>query len=96
MLSAEDVLKLIAGHPHVMGVLDSGACAIQHVSKRNVDGPDERLDTCPCGRKLPSEVLSGDVAGARERDLGGGQYISSTTHTLADLVREAVGEEPPE
>lgn len=79
MLTAEQVLKVIAGHPHAMGTLDGGPCAIQHVSVRNADGPDERLDSCPCSRK---------AAGA---DLGGGQYISSETHTVADLVRDALG-----
>ena len=92
MMKTNDVLKFLAGNPHVMGVLDGGACAIQHVSKRVTDGPDERLDDCPCDRKIaPAEVL-GDMSDAqRLRELGNGHYVSSPTHTLADLVRDVTG-----
>ena len=83
MLSAEDVLKVLAANPHVMGVLGGGACAIQHVSTRVANGPDKRLDACPCDR----QVDVGDVI-----NLGGGQYVSSETHTLADLVRDVMGD----
>ncbi len=88
-LKADDVLRLIAEHPHVMGTLDSGTCAIEHVSERNADGADKRLDACPCDRKF----AKGDLAamGEAERkllELGEGQYISSPRHTLGDLVRD--------
>lgn len=82
-LKAEDVLRLLAEHPHVMGTLDSGTCAIEHVSLRDPDGPDKRLDSCPCGRVL--------AKGEAVPELGGGQYVSSPRHTLADLVRDVVG-----
>jgi hypothetical protein len=87
VLTAEQVLRVIAEHPYVMGVLDGGPCAIQHVSERVTDGPDKRLDGCPCSRKL---------ADGEPRQLGGGQYISSADHTLGDLVRDALAAEPPE
>jgi hypothetical protein len=91
-LKADDVLALIAKHPHVMGTLDSGTCAIEHVSRRIADGPDERIDTCPCERRItPPEVLSDTTEAQRLRELGGGQYVSSPRHTLGDLVRDAVG-----
>lgn len=87
----EDVLRVIAENPHVMGTLDGGACAIQHVSKRVVDGPDERLDTCPCDRTLPpATVLSDTSDAAKLRELGNGQYVSSPTHTIGDLVRDVI------
>lgn len=92
MLNADEVLKSLAANPHVMGTLDGGACAIQHVSRRVVDGPDERLDTCPCDRKLnPAAVLSDTTEAQRLRELGNGQYVSSPTHTLGDLVRDVTG-----
>jgi hypothetical protein len=93
MLSAEQVLQIIADNPHVMGVLDGGACAVQHVSRRVTDGPDERLDSCPCDRKLHSTPVLGDVGAAEKlRELGNGHYVSSPTHTYADLVRDALGQ----
>jgi hypothetical protein len=83
VLSAEQVLAFIADNPHVMGVLDAGPCALQHVTLHVVDGPDERVDTCPCDRtNYPDTGL--DVP------LGGGQRISSPTHTIGDLVRDAL------
>lgn len=83
MLSADVVLRLLAADPYVMGVLDSGPCHLQHVTLHVVDGPDERVDSCPCER---------DNYPYTERDipLGGGQRISSPTHTLGDLVRDVL------
>ena len=90
MLSAVDVLKAIAANAYAIGTLDGGPCAIQHVSRRNPEGPDERLDTCPCARMFaPGEVDALDEAARKLLELGGGQYISSPTHSLGDLVRDA-------
>jgi hypothetical protein len=83
VLSAEQVLRLLADSPVVMGLLDSGPCTLEHVSLRDKNGPDRRLDGCPCDR-----TLAGDEDGA---ELGGGQYVSSPRHTLADLVRDVSG-----
>jgi hypothetical protein len=90
MLKPDVVLAYIAAHPHAMGVLGAGPCTIQHVSKRMTDGPDERVDDCPCDRRFGD----GDVAALPEADrrlleLGGGLYVSSPTHTYADLVEDA-------
>jgi hypothetical protein len=102
LLNADQVLALVAAHPHVMGTLDSGACAIQHVSLRVADGADERLDSCPCDRRFTADELaahaaapagSPEEAAAKLLQLGGGQYVSSPTHTLGDLVRDVVGQE---
>lgn len=82
MASTEEVLAAIAGHDAVMQYLDSGVCVIEHVSVRDPDGPDRRLDSCPCAR-----VLDPGLAG---QELGGGQYVSSARHTLADVVRDVV------
>lgn len=82
--SAEEVLAAIAGHDAVMQYLDSGVCVIEHVSLRDPAGADRRLDSCPCDRGLAP-----DVPGA---ELGGGQYVSSTRHTLADVVRDVAKE----
>jgi len=84
--SPEQVLAVIAAHDAVMDYLDSGVCVIQHVSLRNPDGPDRRLDSCPCDR-----VLEPGEPGGQE--LGGGQYVSSPRHTLADVVRDVAKEE---
>ena len=85
MLSAEQVLAFIAGNAYVMGVLDAGPCALQHVTLHVVDGPDARVDACPCDRtNYPQTEL--------DLPLGGGQRVSSPTHTIADLVRDVVGE----
>jgi hypothetical protein len=73
------VLAAIAGHDAVMQYLDSGVCVIEHVSVRDPAGPDRRLDSCPCARSLPAGEGS---------ELGGGQYVSSARHTLADVVRD--------
>lgn len=80
MTSAEDALAAIRGHDAVMQYLDSGVCVIEHVSLRDPGGPDRRLDSCPCAR-----TLAPDRPG---QELGGGQYVSSARHTLADVVRD--------
>lgn len=90
-MNAGDVLRLLAGNAHVMGVLDAGPCVVQHVSRRVVDGPDERLDGCPCARNV--HQLDDADSTARLRELGGGQYVSSPNHTLGDLVRDVIGHE---
>jgi hypothetical protein len=100
MLNADEVLKSLADNAHVMGTLDGSACAIQHVSLRVADGPDTRLDSCPCARAFTAEELaahasapanSPEEAAAKLLQLGGGQYVSSPTHTLGDLVRDVTG-----
>ena len=78
------VLAAIGRHNAVMQYLDSGICVIEHVSQRNPDGPDRRLDSCPCDRGPDP-----DAPGA---ELGGGQYVSSPRHTLADVVRDVAKE----
>lgn len=78
-LTPADVLGAIRLHDAIMQHLDGYDCVIEHVSVRNPDGPDHRLDSCPCDRGLD---------GAAPAELGGGQYISSARHTLADLVRD--------
>lgn len=82
MASVEAVLAAIRGHDAVMQYLDSGVCVIEHVSVRDPDGPDRRLDSCPCARAL--------APGEAGQELGGGQYVSSARHTLADVVRDVV------
>ena len=82
-LTAEDVLRVLADSPVVMGLLDSGPCVLEHVSMRDRKGADKRLDSCPCARALADDEDPGE--------LGGGQYVSSPRHTLADLVRDVVG-----
>jgi hypothetical protein len=84
VLKAEDVLKLLTDSAFVMGVLDSGPATLEHVSVHNTDGPDVRLDKCPCDRKLDK--------GVEPAQLGEGQYVSSPRHTLGDLVRDVSGE----
>lgn len=89
-MTAEQVLALIAAHDHAMGVLgDPSAAVIQHVSQHTDDG-EVRLDACPCSRGvdgLPTDELGRPVL----EQLGGGQYLSSVRHTLADLVRDVTG-----
>lgn len=82
MSQASAVLAAIAAHDSVMQYLDSGVCVIEHVSVRDPAGPDRRLDSCPCARVL--------APGEAAQELGGGQYVSSARHTLADVVRDAV------
>jgi hypothetical protein len=82
VLSAEQVLRVLADNLVVMGTLDSGPCEVEHVSLRDPAGPDKRLDTCPCSRGL--------AEGQAPAELGGGQYVSSPRHTLGDLVRDVV------
>lgn len=77
MLTAQQVLQLLAANPAVMGYLDSGPCTLEHVSKHVADGADERLDTCPCDRAGEGPAL------------GEGHYVSSPRHTIGDLVRDA-------
>jgi hypothetical protein len=79
---AAAVLAAIARHNAVMQLLDSDPCTIEHVSLRDPNGPDRRIDLCPCGR-------GPDGVGA---ELGEGQYISSARHTLADVVRDVMGD----
>lgn len=90
MLSAAQVLALLAGSPVVMGVLDSGPCTVEHVSQRDPSGPDARVDSCPCDRAwADGEVEALDEPARKLLELGGGQYVSSPRHTLGDLVRDA-------
>ncbi len=91
-MTPQALLDVLASHSPAMQVLDSGACTVEHVSRRNPDGPDERLDNCPCGRSwAPGEVDALPEEARRLLELGGGQYVSSPRHTLADLVRDLVG-----
>lgn len=91
MLNAEEILQLLADNPAAMDLLDSGACVIEHVSKRVKDGPDVRLDTCPCDRSIDPPDPRDDDPAEKVRELGGGQYVSSQRHTIGDLVRDALG-----
>ena len=91
MLSADEVLEMIAANPAVMGMLDSGPCTLEHVTERVADGPDERRDACPCDRSAPAPDPRTDDPNERLRELGGGHYVSSERHTIGDLVRDAVG-----
>lgn len=85
--TASDVLAVVAVNDAVMQQL--GAVVLIHVSHRNPDGPDGRVDACPCSRGVDS--IPADSADPAE--LGGGQYLSSGRHTLADVVREALAQE---
>lgn len=88
-----DVLKAIEANAAAMSYLDSGPCTIEHVSQRVTDGPDVRLDTCPCGRTVDAPDPRTDDPAERLRELGGGQYVSSARHTIGDLVRDALTQE---
>lgn len=79
----EVALAAVASVDAVMHVLDSHV--VQHVSLRNPDGPDSRVDACPCHRGTDT-VSPGEIV-----ELGEGQYLSSGRHTLADVVRDVVG-----
>jgi hypothetical protein len=84
------VAGYLASLPYVMGMLSDPSIALLHVSLQNPDGPDTRLDACPCPRG--PETLEVDAEGRPVYvQLGGGQYISSGMHTLADLVRDIAG-----
>lgn len=83
-MTASAALEAIRDHDAVMQYLDSGVCVVEHVSVRDPAGPDRRLDSCPCDRGLEP--------GMTGAELGGGQYISSVRHTLADIVRDVVVE----
>ncbi|HMV67848.1 MAG TPA: hypothetical protein PLY51_12840 [Microthrixaceae bacterium] len=87
--SALEVLKKVASVGVAMNVLDDGASVLEHVSLRQLDGPDVRVDDCPCGRGV--ETLPVDESGQPViAELGGGQYISSARHTLGDVVRDVL------
>lgn len=87
--SALEVLAKIASVGAVHNVLDDGSCVIEHVSLRQLDGPDVRVDDCPCARGV--ETLPVDESGQPViAELGGGQYISSARHTLGDVVRDVL------
>jgi len=90
MLSAEAVLTAIAHNPAVMSYLDGGSCTVVHVSVSQPDGPDQRVDACPCTRRTPPPDPRTDDPVERLRHLGEGQYLSSETHTVGDLVRDAL------
>jgi hypothetical protein len=90
MLDTTAVLQVIAGNVAAMGYLDSGPCTIEHVSQRAKDGPDARLDDCPCGRDADPPDPRTDDPAEKLRELGGGQYVSSQRHTVGDLVRDAL------
>lgn len=90
MLSAESVLQLIADNPAAMSYLDGGPCTLVHVTKAQPDGPDERVDGCPCTRRTPMPDARTDDPVERLRHLGEGQYLSSDVHTVGDLVRDAL------
>jgi hypothetical protein len=81
-ITPEAALAAVAAIDAVMQALDSHV--LQHVSLRNPDGADSRLDTCPCQRGADT-VEAGELV-----ELGGGQYLSSGRHTLADVVRDAL------
>ncbi len=84
-----EVLAKIASVGAVHNVLDDGCCVVEHVSLRQLDGPDTRVDDCPCPRGV--ETLEVDESGQPVIvDLGGGQYISSARHTLGDVVRDVL------
>lgn len=91
MLTADQVIQLIANNPAVMGFLDSGPCTLEHVSERVTDGADVRHDSCPCDRQSGSPDTRTDDPAEKLRELGGGQYVSSERHTIGDLVRDAAG-----
>lgn len=92
MATAQEVLEAIARFEPAMHVLDdSGAAVIEHVSKRNPDGPDTRVDSCPCSRGPETLPVGEDGETPVYADLGGGQYVSSARHTLGDVVRDLVG-----
>lgn len=91
MLDTESVLNVIADNAAAMGYLDSGPCTVEHVSQRVSDGPDVRLDTCPCARTVDAPDARTDDPAEKLRELGGGQYVSSERHTIADLVRDVLG-----
>lgn len=82
-LTTDAVLAAVAAIDAVMQALDGHV--LQHVSLRNPDGADSRLDACPCHRGAET------VAADEFVELGGGQYLSSGRHTLGDVVRDAVG-----
>jgi len=85
-MEAIDVLRKIHEFDGGMAALDSPtSAALQHVKQRVADGPDVRLEDCPCGRD--------GVYGPDEEqvELGGGQYICSGRHTYGDLVRDVLG-----
>jgi hypothetical protein len=91
MLDAKDILQLVAGNAAAMSYLDSGPCVLEHVSQRAADGPDVRLDACPCERTAEPPDPRTDDPAEKVRELGGGQYVSSERHTIGDLVRNALG-----
>jgi hypothetical protein len=84
-ITPEAALAAVAAIDAVMQALDSHV--LQHVSLRNPDGADSRLDGCPC-RRGSDTVASGELVELVE--LGGGQYLSSGRHTLGDVVRDAL------
>jgi hypothetical protein len=84
------VLRYLADIPSVMGVVDGWP--IQHVTAHISDGPDARTDTCPCDRTWTAESLATLTDHERALlDLGGGQRVSSPTHTVGDLIRDITG-----
>lgn len=91
MLDADAVIKLLADNAAAMGYLDSGPCTVEHVSQRVTDGPDVRLDSCPCDRAADAPDPRTDDPAEKLRELGGGQYVSSARHTIGDLVRDVLG-----
>lgn len=90
MLTAEEVLTAIANNSAVMSYLDGGPCTIVHVSVSQADGPDLRVDVCPCTRRTAPPDPRTDDPVERLRHLGEGQYLSSDVHTVGDLVRDAL------
>ena len=91
--TAKTVLRFLAAFPAAMNLLDSPSISsLQHVKLRVPDGPDIRLDKCPCARGL--ETLPVDAAGQPIiPELGGGQYVSSGLHFYGDLIRDVMGVE---
>jgi hypothetical protein len=91
MLDTAAVLKMVVDNAAAMSYLDSGPCTLEHVSQRVTDGPDVRLDTCPCDRAaLEAPDPNEQDPAVKIRSLGGGQYVSSDRHTIGDLVRDVL------
>jgi hypothetical protein len=81
-VTPEAALAAVVATDVAMHALDGHV--LQHVSLRNPDGADTRLDSCPCLRGADT-VAAGELV-----ELGDGQYLSSGRHSLGDVVRDAL------